>query len=252
MSSSTWLFVLRWFPVLATVVLTGIFVWRRLYRELPFFFLYLVAALLGLVARVIGALYLKAAFFYIYSISDLAGSLVVFLAIYEVFLKRLFPGFFKTHFYRNLFPLVGAVILLITILTAIRAPDRRAAFQAASQAFDFARTAVLGFCVVLILLMGRRWTKYNFAIVMGFGIQAAVAMIDVAVSARLHRQTEFMGYAELIAYNAGCLIWLIGFWKPEKPIHVASADQLTPQTVQQAREWEDSLKNWRDSGKRKP
>jgi hypothetical protein len=253
MSLTTWLTFLQWFPVLATVVLTGIFLWRRLYRELPLFFLYLVAALLIGATRYIGFLYLKAAvFFYVYWISDLAGTPVLLLAIYEVFLKRLFPGFLKTRFYRHLFPLVGAVILLLTVLTAIQAHDQRAAFRTASQAFDFARTAILGFCVVLILFMGRRWTKYNFAIVMGFGIQAAVAMINAAVRARLHGQSALMGYLELIAYDAGCLIWLIGFWKPEKPPHAASADQVNPQTVQQAREWEDSLKDWLTPGKRKP
>src|SRR5258708_5399453 len=172
MSLTKWVAFLQLFPILATVVLTGIFVWRRLYRELPFFFLYLVAALLIAATRYVGVVYFKAsAFFYIYWISDLAGTPVVFLAIYEVFLKRLFPGFLKTRFYRSLFPLVGAVILVLTILTALQAPDQRAAFQTASQAFDFARTTVLGFCVVLIVLMGRRWTRYNFAIVMGFGIQ---------------------------------------------------------------------------------
>jgi hypothetical protein len=252
MSLTTLLPFLQWFPVLAMVVLAGIFVWRRLYRELPFFFLYLVAALLIGVARYVGAFHLKAsAFFYVYWISDLAGTPLVFLAIYEVFLKRLFPGFFKTRFYRSLFPLVGAAILFLTILTAIQARDQRAAFQAASHAFDFARTAILGFCVALIVFMGRRWTKYNFVIVMGFGVQAAVALINAAVRVRLHRHPAFLGYLELIAYNAACLIWLIGFWKPEKAVHIAVTDQLSPQTVQQAREWEETLKGLLTPGKRK-
>ena len=253
MSLTKWVAFLQLFPILATVALTGIFVWRRLYRELPFFFLYLVAALLIAATRYIGVVYFKdSVFFYIYWISDLAGTPLVFLAIYEVFLKRLFPRFLKTRFYRSLFPVVGAAILLLTILTAIQATDQRAAFQSASQAFDFARTTILGFCVVLFLFMGRRWTKYNFAIVMGFGIQAAVAMINAAVRARLHRQPPIMGLVALIAYDAACLIWLVGFWRPEKPVRVVSTDQITPQTVQQAREWEDSLKDWLRPGKREP
>jgi len=247
-----WFQLLQWFPVLATVLLTAIFVRRRLFRELPFFFSYLVAALLIGAIRYVGASNLKAsAYFYIYWISDLVGTPLVFLAIYEVFLKRLFPGFFKTRLYRNFFPLVGGAILFLTILTAIQAPDQSAAFQSASQAFDFARTTILGFCVVLFLFMGRRWTRYNFAIVMGFGIQAAVAMINAAVRARLHRPSPVFGYLELIAYNVACLIWLIGFWKREKPARVASADQVNLQTVQQAREWEGKVKELITPGKRK-
>jgi hypothetical protein len=85
---------------------------------------------------------------------------------------------------------------------------------------------------------------------MGFGIQAAVAMINAAVRARLHRQPSIMGLVALIAYDAACLIWLVGVWKPEKPVRAASADQVSPQTLQQAREWESSLKDWLQPGKR--
>lgn len=250
MPPTIWLQVLQWFPALATAMLAGIFIWRRLYRELPFFFLYLVTALVIGIARY--AFHSKASiFFYIYWISDLVGTPVVFLAIYEVFLRRLFPGSSKTRFYRNLFPLVSAVILLLTILIALEATDQRAAFQTAARAFDFARTAILGFCVALILFMGRRWTKYNFAIVMGFAIQAVVALIHAIVRARLHRQPPFLGFLELAAYDAGCVIWLIGFWKPEKPVHLASSDQLSQQGLEHAREWEQTLKEFVMPGKKK-
>jgi hypothetical protein len=78
-----------WFPLLAVVLLAGIFVWRRLFRDLPLFFLYLVSALAVTAVRY-GAVYLfgtaHPVYFYTYWISELAGFPVVFLAIYEVFL----------------------------------------------------------------------------------------------------------------------------------------------------------------------
>src|SRR5215469_4779606 len=98
--------LMTWFPMLVVIVLAAIFLWRRLYRSLPLFFLYLVSAVLITVLR-FGAMHLgRRVYFYAYWISDLAAAPIVFLAIYEVFLRRLFPSFQRVRFYRNLFVVV--------------------------------------------------------------------------------------------------------------------------------------------------
>ncbi|HKF22840.1 MAG TPA: hypothetical protein VKE93_14815 [Candidatus Angelobacter sp.] len=240
----TWLsLTVRWFPVIAVVVLAAIFVWRQLWRQLPFFFLYLIAALL-VVATKIAAFHIgHTTYFYTYWIADLVGSVVVFLAMYEVFLRRLFTGFQKNRFYRNIFPLFAALTLVLTVLTALQAPDKRAAFQMASRGFDFTRTAVLVFFIGLMAFMGRHWPKYDLGITLGFGIQAAVALADSAVRTLTHYTPTVLGTVEFAAYNVTCVIWLITFWKPERK-SLQSAEQLDPAMLEQARSWEEQLKDW--------
>jgi hypothetical protein len=241
----TWLsFAVRWFPIAAVAVLVAIFAWRRLWRGLPFFFLYLAFALLVVAARIVAFHVGRKAYFYTYWISDLASSIVVFLPMYEIFLKRLFAGFQKNRFYRSIFPLFAALTLILTVFTALQAPDKGAAFRMASRGFDFARTAILVFFIGLMAFMGRRWTRYDLGITLGFAIQAAVALVNSAVRVHTHYKPTIMDTVEIVSYNLSCIIWLITFWKPEKPSQLRPAEQLDPEMLQQARGWEEQLKGW--------
>jgi hypothetical protein len=240
-----------WAPILAVASMTGIFIWRRLWRELPLFFLYLAFALLAWVVRYAAFRLGRATYFYTYWISDLVGAVVVFLPMYEVFLRRLFAGFYRNRFYRSIFPLVAVTILLLTVLTVLQAHDKGKAFLVASRAFDLVRTALLIFFIGLMTFMGRGWTRYNLGITLGFAIQAAVAFASAAVRIRAHYQPTVMDTIEVIAYNLSCLIWLITFWKPEKQTQFLSAEQLDPEMLHQARTWETQLKGWLTPGKNK-
>jgi hypothetical protein len=182
-------------------------------------------------------------YFYTYWISELAAAVTVSLALYEVFLRRLFMRFYKVRFYRNLFPGIAIVILLMTIITALQAPDKRAAFLMASRGFDFVRTSVLVFFVALMAIMGREWHRYDFGIALGFGIQAAVALVNAAVRTQIHYKPTALGTIEVVAYDVACVVWLITFWRPEKSLVPAAENALTPETLQQARKWEDAVKD---------
>lgn len=248
----TWLsIVVGWFPAVAVASLVVVFVFRRLWRELPFFFLYLDTALLVVVARYFSFHLGRKPYFYTFWICDLVISAVAFLPMYEVFLRRLFTGFHRNRFYRSIFPLVAMAILLLAVLTALQAHDKGAAFQIASRAFDFMRTAVLVFFIGLMMFMGRDWTRYDLGITLGFAIQAAVALANSAVRVRMHYKPTIMDTIEIIAYNISCLIWLITFWKPEKRVEFSPDEQLDPNMLREARTWETQLKNWLTPGRSK-
>jgi hypothetical protein len=234
----------RWFPVVAVAWLIVLFVWRRLWRELPFFFVYLTTVLLLVVVAYVAIRLGRRVYFYTYWVSDLLASAVVFLPMYEVFLRRLFKGFAKTRLYRNIFPIATFVILLLAVLTALQSPDKHVAFQMASRAFDFMRTAILVFFIGLMAFMGRQWTRYDLGITLGFAIQAAVALANAAVRAQMHYRPTMMDTVEAVSYNLTCIIWLITFWKPEKPAQLMPAEQLDPEMLHQARSWEGQLKDW--------
>jgi hypothetical protein len=240
-----WLWVtVRWFPVVAVAVLGIIFARRRLWHRLPFFFLYVACALLFVAVQLVSFRVGRKAYFYGYWITDLASSVVVLLPMYEVFLRRLFPGFQRNRFYRSAFPVFAGLIFVLAVLTALQSPDKGSAFQMASRAFDFMRTAILVFFIGLMALMGRQWTRYDLGVTLGFGIQAAVALANSAVKARMHYRPTVLDFVELFAYNLSCLIWLVTFWKPERPSQIVPAEQLDPAMLHQARGWEQQLKTW--------
>jgi len=186
----------------------------------------------------------------VFWISELTGAVIFSLALYEVFIRRLFPRFHKVRFYRGLFPAVAAAILLLTIVAVLQSSDRKAAFQLASRAFDFMRTAFLVFFMFLMLLMGRQWERYDLGITLGFGIQAAAALANAAVKSRLGHQSVIFDTAEAVTFEIACVIWLITFLKPEKPDHLQPAGELDASVLPEAQKWESVLKDWLTPGKR--
>lgn len=224
--------------------------WRRAYRELPFFFLFAISALLIGVVRYVAFTRWHNVYFYAYWITELAAAVLVALALYEIFLRRLFPSFQKVRFYRNLFPLAAVAIFLLTVITASRSSDKHAAFVTASHGADFVRTAILVFFVALMAFMGRQWRRYDFGIALGFGLQAAVALADTAVGFKFHNPPALLTNIDIIVYDITCLIWLITFLKPEKALVTDTADNRTAEdALRQARKWEEELKDF-TSGKR--
>jgi hypothetical protein len=120
----------------------------------------------------------------------------------------------------------------------------------ASSAFDFVRTPFLVFFMLLMLMMGRQWSRYDLGITLGFGIQAAAALANAAVRSRLGHRSIFFDDAETVTFEIACVIWLITFLKPEVSGHLQPAGPLDPSVLPQVRKWESVLKDWLTPGKR--
>jgi hypothetical protein len=224
------------------MLVSAMLLWRRTYRSLPFFFIYVLSAWAIGIFRYVAFKVGPRPYFYTYWISELAAAVTVSLALYEVFLRRLFQRFHKVRFYRNLFPAIAIVILVLTIITALQAPDRKAAFLMASRGFDFVRTSVLVFFVALMAIMGREWERYDFGISLGFGLQAAAALVNAAVRTQMHYKPTALGTVEVVAYDIACIIWLFTFSKGESSKITVAPDAFSPEPLDQARKWEDAVK----------
>ena len=107
----------------------GILVWRKLHREFPFFLWYVVVAEIGTVIRFGAKLSSTNSYFYSYWISDLVNTVFNFLALYELFVRRLFPRSHRVRLYRYLFPAAASAIIIAGWLTALDAQVQESAFQ---------------------------------------------------------------------------------------------------------------------------
>jgi hypothetical protein len=236
--------ILLWFSIAALLTIAGLLLWRRIWSQLPFFFLYILSAPVIGVVRYLAFPLSKTAYFYVYWISELAAAVIFSAALYEVFLRRLFPRFYRVRFYRSLFPATALVILLGTIAAVMESSDRNSAFQVASRVFDFARTAGLVFFMLLMSFMGRQWSRYDFGITLGFGVQAAAALANAATRARIGHRSATFDTLETIAFEFSCLIWFVTFIKPEHQARLQVAESVDAEVLHQARKWESVLKHW--------
>jgi hypothetical protein len=170
-----------------------------------------------------------------------------FLAIYEIFLKRIFPQFSRIRVFRVLFPLAAVIVAFLAFVSAVHFVNTRTAFYITSRVFDFLRSAVIGFFVLLILFLGREFAGPEFGVAAGFGVQAAVALANWAIKSFLPGVHDIDRY-EPIAFDLSCVIWLWAFLKARKP--PVPTQSLDVRTLHEARKWESSLKDWLTPGKK--
>jgi hypothetical protein len=252
MNYSAWLWgIVNWLSLPVVVAVAGILASRKLHREFPFFWALLVATGIVGVARFIAQFRTPWTYFYVYWISNLALDALNLLAVYELFGLRLFTRFYKVRFYRYLFAGVAAVIALGSWFTAMVSANKYKAFIVQDRVFDFVVVALLAFFLCLMLVMGREWRRYDFAIAFGLVIGNAGSLIASAMWLR-SQQHGILGQLEPVVSDVASLIWLCGFWSNKAVVEHRAAPQLDTEMVHQARKWESILKAWLTMRNRAP
>lgn len=242
--------VINWcaLPVLALLAL--LLIWRGAARKFPYFLYYILAdEVIGLVRLWLynpaGRLY-----FLTYYITDVMIAIFALLATCELFLKRLFPRFYEVRFYQHLFP-IGAVVIALIVVPAVVALHKVSLLLMTIHGLEILRVLALLFFVGLMVAMGRRWSRYEFGIALGLGMQAAAVLATSALWVRSPFGHNVLDRLPVVAYDLACLVWLVTFLRPEKPPTVPSAP-VQPEVLEQAREWERTLKDSLGGKKREP
>jgi hypothetical protein len=252
MTQSSWLWDLAaWLSLPILAILSGVMARTRRYKDFPFFFLYvLIACLVGVIRFVIYKRFSQIVYYYSFWATDSIIAVSAFLAIYEVFIQRTFPQFFRIRLYRFLIPSLVLAAVFLAFLTALVSPNQAAALFIVSRTFDFLRAALVGLFIVLMLLMGRSSGLLEFSIAFGFGIQAAVTLISAALTTRANYRTNVLARFELVAFDFACVIWLAAFLFYPELRNPQTAEHVSPERLQQARSWEKLLKDWLSSKKK--
>lgn len=235
---------LDWIALPASALLAGLMFRRRLHRELPLFFSYILANIFIGVARFI-ALKLSSpeTYFYFYWASDVLIGIFELLVFYEVFLRRLFARFYEIRFYRVLFVIAAAGVVFLTIASGMVAS--KSYLLVASHAFDFSRALILCFFTALTLFMGRDWGTQEFGIALGFGMFSATSVTISAIWAKAHFQHSAIKQIYVITYDIACAIWLFYFSRPRRnSLQVTTSASLDSEAVHRAKEAERELKSW--------
>src|SRR5579864_3749716 len=242
--------IVYWFSTPALAALGAVFLLRRISRWFPFFFAYVMVALLSDVSRLVVYPRSFRVYAYTYWISQIVNMVFAILAIFELFLKRLFPQFQKIGFYRYLFSLAALIVIVLATVTAFYSIPTGSLVKVV-HVLDFLRVATLFFFVSLMVFMGRRWGRYEFGIALGFGLDAATFLIAFAINTRPGLLRSLAANMPVFAYDIACLVWLITFIGSEKPGGIVP-ESVNPEVLQEARKWEEaaksSLSRKKDSG----
>ena len=209
------------------VVLIIVFLYRRHYREFPFFFAYIVYAPIATL-RVLAGRW-PTFHFVLYWITESFYGALALLVLREVF-HRLFAFSYAAYrWFRFLLPGTMLVILIISLLETCFHPlgqGRIGRVVSAIYWFDFGVHALEGTILLLVLALTTafpvRWREYEFGILTGFGISACVTMLADLLRFELGSSYEtFFRYGPPIAYVLATLIWLHAFLRPPESLSKA-------------------------------
>jgi hypothetical protein len=203
------------------IALAVILIWRKLYREFPFFFSYVSSSALISIIRVsVSANYRL--FFVVYWGTEAIYALLALLALHEVF-RKVFKAFYKKWWFWLFFPLVVTAISILAVIYRFGSPPVQAnrmmsLIISLGMAVNLVQASLFVFFFVLVWLNGIRWREYPFGIVQGF---AAIAIGAFGAHwARSEFGTRFnvlSSYAPSVSYIVAVVLWLETFLRPPQP-----------------------------------
>lgn len=211
-------------PVLE-LALAVIFVRRKIYREYPFFFAYLISSIcIGILRVSVGHIY-RTYFVVFWATSGIYAVLALFV-LYEVF------NWFFFHLYRYwswfwvLFPTSAVAVIGGSIWYSLVHPP----FQASSVisfvlvfgiAVNFVQLGLFVLFFLLVRIFKLSPWEYAFGIVVGFAAAAAGALLGYLLRSEFGTKFEpFARYAAPVSYIVAVMLWLAVFSAPERELQL--------------------------------
>jgi len=203
-----------WMPLAILLVLAGVFVVRRFYRDFPFFFSYIAFTVLAALARVSvrGSPLL---YFWMYWATDAVLGLLALFALNEV-LKHLFSIDYAEHWWFRLWlPTTAFGIAVVFLVLPV---GRITPYLSTNIVFSFdlgmhcLEVLILLLFVFLDKILVAAYDQYDFGIVRGFGVSALVTILADLLRSHFGKGfTVYFAYAPPLAYIGATLIWLYAF-----------------------------------------
>jgi hypothetical protein len=237
-------------PILTTWV-AALVIRRKLHREFPFFFAYLIlSVIVPLVRLSVRGDYVT--FFTVFWLTEALYALMALLALYEVFHEVFLPFYLLWWWFRLLFPGAAVFIGFLSVRNAIHNPalwnprPMEIVF-ALALGVNYLEAALFGLFFVLVLLLGVRWRSYPIGIVEGFGLSALGGLLAYGLRSEFGtKYNTLVKYAPPVAYVVGVVVWLDTFLRqPDPEVVHAWRDKITPeQLLAEAREYISILKRF--------
>ena len=235
-------------PVMESV-LAGIMVKRKLHRQFPVFFVYILSQIL--IFAILFPLYRGGpayydAYFYAYWVGAAISAAIGFKVIHEILLNVFRPYHALKDLSTVLFRWAALVMLLVALVVAASstAPASSPITQAVQTAQRCVRIVQCGLVLFLLLFskyLGISWKQHSLGMALGFGGYASIELAAFALYAGGQIHPNTVGALQSSAYVFAILTW-IGYAALKAPEREDSARLLTSQR------WEQGLKDLQTPG----
>jgi hypothetical protein len=225
-------------PILQSVV--AFILWRRrLHKQFPVFFLFLVVQVA--VFSAIFPLWFAGnhkLYFGMYWLGEAANAVLGFKIIHEIFLDVFRPYHTLKDLGTLLFKWAGVVMLLVSVVVAFsNSLDQGPLVHALTTLQRSVRIVQLGLILFLVLFsrfLGVSKRQVSFGIALGFGLFAGVDLMMYALNSGGFVRQGIFNLVNMSAYNLAIFIWL-GYSLSRMPVRAPVVNHL------QTQRWEQSL-----------
>jgi len=225
-------------PILQSVV--TVILWRRkLHKQFPVFFLFLLVQVANF--AVLFPLWLsgnRTLYFVPFWLGEALNAVLGFKVIHEIFLDVFRPYHTLKDLGTLLFKWAGVVMLLVSMVTAFSNPsDQTPLFHALATLQGSVRVVQLGLILFLLLFsrfLGVSRKQVSFGISLGFGLFAGVELILMALSSGGFVTHEDFDLTNMLTYNLAIFVWL-GYSLSRQAVREAAVNRL------QTQRWEQGL-----------
>jgi len=222
------------------LVLAGIMLKRKLHRQFPVFFIYILSQIVPF--AILFPLYRSGpahydAYFYTYWVSAAISLAIGFKVIHEILLSVLRPYHALKDLATILFEWAALVMLLVALVVAasstpaMNSPLTQAVVTA-QRCVRVVQCGLILFLLVFSKYLGISWRQHSLGIALGFGGYASVELTTVALCASGQIHPNTMHTLETSAYLLAILTW-IGYAMLKAPEREDSGRLLTSQRWEQ-------------------
>jgi len=213
---------------------------QRLYWQYPFFFVYTGYSVLATVALLVASSHYRV-YFVVYWANSAVLTVLVILALHEVF-RRVFWGFYVQYrWFRMLFPAAAAVAFLVVFWgnpgarnSQVYPPIRLILLLSTST--NCMQGAIFCLLIVIAKTIRLHWRVAPLGILLGFTLSALGNAISYWSISRFGTSIKiFVAYVPPVAYILGIMVWLDTFLRPEPEPKWVSAVTLR-QVAEQIRQ----------------
>lgn len=203
------------------LALCVVMVRRRLHREYPFFFVYVVFSLLSAISSFFFFLFIdnEKTYAYVYWTSNAIAAVLVLFALNEV-LYGIFHRFYSFWWVRLIFPSVAFALCCFAIRQALFHPPSRYLLLSISFCISGALSAVpVGTLVILMLLamvLRVRWRRQAYDIALGLAVSSLGDWTNFVLLPKFGH-SFFLRYLSPVMYICATLVWLVSFSRNVEP-----------------------------------
>lgn len=189
--------------------------YRRLYREMPLFYCYVLSHFVRNIVLWVAHLYSYRAYYYIFWFGEFIDAVLVIAVLQELFTGVFAPYLIlqkrgMAAFRWTTLILIGSAVYAGVVAHGAGANRTIRALLTFERSANFVQAGLVVILFLLVAYYGLVWKPHQFGVALGYGLMGATVMAAMAIRIELGRDADpITGWVYTAGYDLGVMTWAI-------------------------------------------